>query len=112
MDDLLTQLSAAQKREIDDLNAAFKEVIASASGKRVLFWILEQTGVYRDAFVGSGENDATNYVLGKQSVGRMLISQMDMIDPRAYPRLLLEIADQKAMALAAAQPKEVEDDED
>lgn len=98
------------EREFNLTRDAFKAVLATADGKRVLFWVLEQAGVYRDAF--SGDDAATNYVLGQQSVGRKLIGMMDELDPRTYPKLLLDIADLKAMELAAAKPDEPEDDED
>lgn len=95
--------------EQDELNEAFKAVLATSAGKRVLFWVLEQAAIYRDAY--SGDDAATNYVLGSQAVGRKLIGQMDQIDQRAYPRLLLEVADMNEMKRAAAQSKEVEDDD-
>ena len=76
------------EREEQELTDAMREVIASDAGKRVIFWILEQAAIYRDAY--AGENAATNYVLGSQAVGRRLIERMDMIDGRLYPRLLLD----------------------
>ena len=98
------------EREFDLTRDAFRAVLSTADGKRVLFWVLEQAGVYRDAF--AGDDAATNYVLGQQAVGRKLIGMMDEIDPRTYPKLLLDIADLKAMELAAAKSDEPEDDED
>lgn len=99
---------SAQDREREELEAAFRSALASDDGKRVLFWLLEQAGVYRDPF--SGDDATTNYVLGQQSIGRRLIGQLEAIDPRAYPRLLLEVADMKAMALAADEQKDADDD--
>lgn len=98
------------EREFDLTRDAFRAVLSTADGKRVLFWVLEQAGVYRDAF--AGDDAATNYVLGQQAVGRKLIGMMDELDPRTYPKLLLDIADLKAMELAAAKSDEPEDDED
>lgn len=97
-------------RNREELHAAFQAVMATAPGKRVLFWVLEQASIYRDAF--SGQDGATNYVLGQQSVGRKLIGMMDDIDPRTYPKLLLDIADLKAMDRASAAMERHEDDED
>ena len=99
-------------RERQDLDDAIKDVLATASGKRVIFWLLEEAGVYRDAF--SGDDAATNYVLGQQSVGRKVISALDRLDPRNYPRLLLDVADLKAMDRAAmdrADQHQLKDDE-
>lgn len=94
-------------REIEDLNAAMRSVLATPDGKRVMFWLLSEAAIYRDAF--SGDAGATNYVLGQQSVGRKIIQKMDELDPRTYPKLLIDVADMKAMERAIAH-KEEEDD--
>lgn len=100
---------SADDRERDEIEAAFRAAMAADDGRRVLFWVLEQAGIYRDAF--SGEAAATDYILGQQSIGRKLIGFLDEIDPRAYPRLLLEVADMRAMAQAADDGKEEDDDD-
>ena len=93
-------MTAAQERERQAVNDAFKAVIATPSGQRVLFWMLEQCAIYEDAY--AGENNATNYTLGRQSSGRRLMQKLDEIDPRTYPALLLAVADLKVMDMAAA----------
>lgn len=97
-------------REHESLVSAMEGLLSVPQGQRVLFWVLEQAAVYRDAF--SGDDAATNYVLGQQSVGRKMIDLMDQIDPRTYPKLLLSIADLKAMDQAAQKTDQQEDDED
>ncbi|RUX08057.1 MAG: hypothetical protein E5V51_00205 [Mesorhizobium sp.] len=111
-DDLSEQLSPQEQSEREEMTKAFREVLATASGKRVLFWVLEQAAIYTDPFAGENTN-GTNYSLGQQSAGRKLISKFDEIDPRIYPRLLLDVADLKAMALAApaAKQEDYEDEE-
>lgn len=99
-----------QQRDREELTRAFRDVLASASGKRVLFWILEQSAIYRDAY--SGDDAATNYTLGQQSIGRKLINHMDQIDPRIYPTLLLAVADLQAMDRAATERAQKEDDDE
>lgn len=99
-----------EERDQEELKQAFRAVLSHVEGKRALFWVLEQAAIYRDAF--SGDDAATNYVLGQQSVGRKLIGMMDDIDPRTYPRLLLDVADMRAMEQAAADMDKPEDDED
>src|SRR5687768_10052702 len=109
MADLNEQLSPIEQFQREELARAYREVFATAAGKRVLFDILEGCAIYQDAF--TGDDNATNYTLGKQAGGRRLISKLDEIDPRLYPRLLLEIADLKAMDRAAiARKQEGEDD--
>lgn len=93
-----------------DLSEAFRALLKHNDGKRVLFWILEQAAIYRDAF--AGEDAATNYVLGSQSVGRKLIQRLDMIDARLYPRLLLDVADMREMERAAVRNEGNDDDVD
>ena len=99
-----------ENRDQEELRAAMAGLLSIPQGQRVLFWVLEQAAIYRDAF--SGDDAATNYLLGQQSVGRKLIDLMDQIDPRTYPRLLLAIADLKAMEQAADDMDKPEDDED
>lgn len=107
MTDFTEQPNTPDQQAHDDTLEAFKAVIATGQGKRVLFWILGQAGIYRDPFGGGDE--ATNYTLGQQSIGRKVIGMLDQIDPRTYPRLLLDVADMEAMARAAA---EREDDDE
>ncbi len=111
-DDLSEQLSPQEQSDRGELDKAFGEVIATASGKRVLFWLLEQCAIYADPFAGENTN-GTSYTLGLQAVGRKVISKMDEIDPRHYPRLLLDVADLKAMdrAALAAKQEDYEDEE-
>lgn len=104
-------MTGALDREAEELERAFREVVKTPAGKRVLFWVLEESAVYRDAF--TGEAPATDYLLGQQAIGRRLMAMLDRLDPRLYPLLLLDIAEIKAMDRAAAENQgQVEDDED
>lgn len=86
----------------DELDRAFREVVASSSGKRVLFWMLEQCAIYQDAFAGDQMN-ATNYTLGLQAAGRRLIGKLDALDPKFYPMLLIEVSELKEVDKGRAQ---------
>lgn len=112
--DLSEQLSPAQIIARDELAKAFRGVFATEGGKRVLFWMLEQCAVYRDAY--TGENNATNYQLGLQAAGRALMTKLDEIDPTIYPTLLLAMAEiretDKAAAKSLAEKMEPEDDDE
>ena len=110
MSDLAEQLSPQDAAERADLDEAFREVFKTASGKRVLFWMLEQCAIYQDAF--TGDDNATNYTLGRQSSGRKLIDKLDELDPRNYPALLLAVADDKAMKRAALERAAQQEDDD
>ncbi len=98
-----------QAREYADFQRALQDVVKTASGKRVLFWFLEQASIYADPY--AGEDAATNYRIGRQSVGRRLIAELDALDPRTYPRLMLDLADLKAMEQAAREAAQPGDDD-
>lgn len=114
MGELREQLSEEQQVQREELDAAFRDVLATSSGKRVLFWMLEQSAIYRDADCGEATH-VTSSTLGEQRVGRKLIAKLDEIDPRAYPRLLLDMAEITAMDRAAAarrsEKQGIEDDD-
>lgn len=96
------------------LNSSLRKLLGDADGRRVLFWILGEAGLYRDAF--QGDNHAmTDYALGGQNIGRRIIGRMDALDARLYPKLLLDMADQIELdrrAAAAVAAARNEDDED
>ena len=60
------------------------------AGRRVLYEILAMCGMYRQPMTG---NSQTFFNLGEQNVGLRIISELDAIDPRIYPRMLLEHAE-------------------
>lgn len=92
----------------EDLNDALRALLTTDQGKRVIFWILSEAAIYRDAY--AGDDAATNYVLGSQAIGRRIIQRLDQIDARLYPRLLLDVADMVEMERAATRANE-EDEE-
>lgn len=106
MTDFLDQPNADEVRKHDDLRQSLAAVLANADGRRVMFWVLGQADIYRDAY--TGDDAATNYTLGQQSIGRRVLGLMNEIDPRAYPKLMLAVAEDEAMARAAS---EKEDDD-
>lgn len=110
MSELKEQLSAQDAAERAEVDEAFREVFKTASGKRVLFWMLEQCSIYSDAY--TGDDNATNYTLGLQAGGRKLIAKLDELDPRNYPALLLAVADDKAMKRAAKERAAKQEDDD
>lgn len=114
MSDVEQGFTPAQEYERDTLERAFRTVMQSEAGKRVVFWMLERCAIYQDAF--SSEPSVTNYVLGRQAAGRDLIGMLDELDPRTYPRLLLDIAEIKEVDRAAAEAltanQENDDDQD
>lgn len=92
----------------DDLNAAVSAVAATPEGRRVLFWLLECAALYADPF--GGTDAATNYLLGRQSIARMMLTKFDEINPRLYPSMLMAVADVRELERAAAEKREENDD--
>lgn len=111
MSDLEEQLSDDDVRQAEELAKAYRDVFASAAGKRVLFDVLSRCSIYAEPFAGEA-HAITAHTLGKQSVGRELIGMLDSIDPRMYPQLLFDVADLKAMDKAAAERKAANEDDD
>lgn len=111
MDELTEQLTPQAAAERADLDQAFREVFATASGKRVLFWVLEQCAIYRDPDCGESTH-ATSGIVGEQRVGRKLIAKLDELDARNYPVLLLAVAEDKAMKRAAQDLASQQKDDD
>ncbi len=100
MTDLIEELTPEQAVARDELTKAIRDTLATAAGKRFLYWILEECAIYRDAYCG--DNNATNYTLGQQSSGRKIIAKLEEVDPRLYPSLLMDVAAIREMDRAAA----------
>jgi len=75
-------------RELERLHEAIAHVLGNDEGRRFMFWLLGICGLYEDGFVG--DNDLTNYRLGRQSIAKQIIAQMNMINGQLYPRFLME----------------------
>lgn len=111
MSDVREMVTPEEDSERSALDAAIREVFATASGKRLMFWMLSNSAIYASAF--TGDDAATNFRLGRQSAGLALIAKLDELDARYYPQLLLSVADMReldrAVARAAAKPQEDDD---
>lgn len=67
----------------------FKTLLGMAEGRRVLLWILEQTGPYRGSFATNALQMA--YQEGLRKTGLVLTDEMATADPEAWVRMQLEI---------------------
>lgn len=110
MDDA-EQMDTLSRIERDELERGFRDIFKTIAGKRVLYWMLEECAIYRDAY--TGETASTNYLLGQQSAGRKLIAKLDEIDAQFYPQLLMAIAEIRSRDRAAAEViNQIEDEDD
>lgn len=90
--DLTEQPSKDQELQRDQIVIDLEVVLRNPHARRVLLRILERCGVYRSAF---SVEDVTAFRLGEQNIGLWLITQLEMVGPTEYPRLLLEAAQRK-----------------
>lgn len=61
------------ERELDDLLKAFGSVFDTEAGKKVLWWILEQTHPYQVSFTG---NSLTYFKEGERQVGLKMLNML------------------------------------
>jgi len=100
-------------QEEADLLDAFRLMMETAEGKRVVFWLLGRAGLYANAF-DAGSEAAERHRLGRQSIGLEILQKLDLVDARLYPRLLLERGEARELERAARQAggKPTEDGDD
>lgn len=88
--DFPEQPSPAQTEKRDQITLDLEALLGRPEGRRVLMWFLEQANVYGQQF--TGDNDATNFTLGKRDVGIRVIFKLNEVSPTAYPQLLISAA--------------------
>ena len=76
----------ALQNEQDD----FKWLMSSKRGRRIVWRLLERTGVYRSSFTGNSE---TFFREGQRNVGLMLMAQINEFSPDQYALMLKESHD-------------------
>lgn len=77
----------ARKLERDQEKADFAWLMSDKRGRRFIWRMLENTGVYRSSFTGNSE---TFFREGARNVGLKLISDIHEFAPDAYPLMLEE----------------------
>lgn len=82
-DDLALQEEKARRLETDDL----KWLMSDKRGRRVMWRLLETTGVYRSSFTGNSE---TFFREGQRNVGLRLLSDIHEHCPDAFVVMLKE----------------------
>lgn len=87
----------------DQLAKDIRELLALPAFRRVLFWLIGQCNVYASPF--RTDPHTTALEVGRQETGRMLIAELNAIDPVLYPQFLLQHAEdvKAAEAVKAAE---------
>ena len=75
-----------EQRRIRELND-IKKVLSFVEGRRLLWRILGETGLYKSSFTG---NSNTFYLEGKRAIGLFLISEMMESRPEAFAQMQQE----------------------
>ena len=91
----------------DEITAAFREVFSTASGKRVLFWMLEQCAIYGEAYAGELERDllgSSMFTEVREQRGREGTRLHRLFAARAFSvsRLAIAVADAVTLAWLGA----------
>lgn len=69
-----------QEKEKRVIREAIEDVMSRQSGRIFLGWLLDATGVFGDP----AENESLEKFVGRRSVGIMLLSACNEIDPTIY----------------------------
>ena len=78
-------LSDKERRDRDALILAARETLKTHNGKRLLCWLIEQTGVFAPCFTG---NSSTFFLEGKRAVGLELYRLLMTARPEALQELI------------------------
>jgi hypothetical protein len=89
-DELGQQPFVPQTDKRDQLLLDLEGLLSRPEGRRVMMWFLGLCGIYDMQFTGN--NDATNFTLGKREPGIRVIGKLNELSPTTYPQLLLQSA--------------------
>lgn len=81
------QSDERNKLSIEQERDDFKWLMGSKRGRRIVWRLLERTGVYRTSFTGNSE---TFFREGQRNVGLMLMAQIHEVCPDQYALMLKE----------------------
>lgn len=71
--------------EQDELTDAVRTVLGSPQGKTFLWWLLNQTHVFKTSFTG---NSLTYFLEGERAVGLKIYNQLMAASPTALQELI------------------------
>lgn len=82
-----------------DLRNAFRVLLGTVEGRRVVFWFLGRAGLYTDPF--DTDESVERYKLGRRALGLEVLDKINQTDARLYPQMILAISEAKEMDRAA-----------
>ena len=96
------------KRKHDRLINDLRGVISTPGGRRVCWWILKITGIFRLSY--TGETNSTMFNEGKTSNGLNILELIMEANPNAFMQMQRENASEAKMEETNAKEKEQEKD--
>ena len=80
-------LQKQAERLVAQRHNAFRSVMATAEGRRWIWWLLERCGVFRTSFTG---DNATFFNEGTRNVGLMVIADINALCPEHFATMMTE----------------------
>lgn len=77
----IADAEAKAKRKIRIEDEDLRAVMSTAQGRRFLWRLLEQTGIYKLSYTGNSE---TFFNEGQRNIGLKLLAEMHRVDPEHY----------------------------
>lgn len=96
-------LSRRQRQHFNQLAADMDTVLKTASGQRVMRWLIDRSGVFLS-------NQSPEYDAGRRELGLEMIRAMDASDPYAFVRLMQEGAREQMELRVADKRKQTDAD--
>ena len=78
----------AKEREVED----FKKVLSNPEGRRFIWKIMSEAGVFRTSFTGNSE---TFFNEGKRSMGLMVLEEVMKADPGKFTQMQNEFTNEQ-----------------
>lgn len=72
------------KRRIEDMKA----VIKTPQGRRLIFWLLEQSGYFDCGFIQ--DSNRMYYFQGRREIGKAIIKDLEIADPTSFSKMQFE----------------------
>lgn len=82
----------AEKRKRDREQSDLKKILATPEGRRFVWGLLEQAGVFRSSFTG---NSQTFFLEGRRDLGLQLLAKVFAAKPEAFAQMQREVASER-----------------
>jgi len=72
-----------RERDVSDI----RKILEKAEGRRYLWGLMADGGVFHSSFAGAGQNDQTNFNEGMRSLGLRIFSDIMEADPAKFKQM-------------------------